>query len=99
MMHELLAIIGASLIGSVQKIEGCFAVGCFQTKPDEDAIGSAVDGCHSLDLMVPFRSVGLVDTQGIDPQQSWSDRESQMHERLKQICSDVEGRPINQDDL
>jgi hypothetical protein len=36
-------------------------------EPNEDFCSAGVDGAHETDLLCAFGDVGLVDTQGVDP--------------------------------
>jgi hypothetical protein len=41
--------------------------GIVLVEPDMHHFGAGIDGAHDADLLGPFREVGLVDADGVDP--------------------------------
>jgi hypothetical protein len=56
------------LCGILHQFQGSFRIICLGSEPDPDAFGTGEDLAHLHDLLVPFRDVGLVYADAVNPQ-------------------------------
>jgi len=69
-------------------------VWCPFFKPDEDFSGKFVDVAHNCDLVVPLKNRGLVNANGIHPEDSFLACSSKMTQCRKAIRRDEKNKLV-----